>query len=175
MSYLDIAFGATLGGDVQGPYGNNTVFKLLGVALPPLTANGYLHYIPGTGLVLDTPGASGATMLSVDYALTLVNGTNVNVNLSLATGNSATVVGPTGAYTISSIVGTKYAYYWVALIPGEVCTIQNLYSSRATGTGIVTPTGADYPVGSSVGYSTVGFFYKPTWDGGNGAWQMVLG
>ena len=27
MSYLDIAFGATLGGDVQGPYGNNTVYQ----------------------------------------------------------------------------------------------------------------------------------------------------
>lgn len=175
MSYLDIAFGATLGGDVRGPYGANTVYNLLNVPLPPLTINGYLHYIPGTGLVLDTPGTSGTTLLSVDYTLTLANGTNTNVNLSAATGNTATVAGPTLAYTISTIVGKQFAYYWVALLPGVVCTIQNLYSGRATGTGIVTPTGSDYAVGSNPGYSTVGFFWKPTWDGSNGAWQMVLG
>jgi len=34
-------------GDVRGPYGANTVYNLLNVPLPPLTINGYLHYIPG--------------------------------------------------------------------------------------------------------------------------------
>ena len=175
MSYLDLAFGANLGGDVQGPFGNNTVVKLANVPLPPLSVSGYLHYIVGTGWVLDTPGSTAQTQTSVDYSLALANGTNANINLAAAMGNTATVTGPTAAYALSSILGTKYAYYWIALIPGVACTVQHLYSGRASGTGIMTPTGIDYPVPVTTGYSTIGLFYKPGWDGGNGAWHMVLG
>jgi len=130
VSYLDIAFGATLGGDVRGPYGANTVYNLLNVPLPPLTINGYLHYIPGTGLVLDTPGTSGTTLISVDYTLTLANGTNTNVNLSAATGNTATVAGPTLAYTISTIVGKQFAYYWSRCCPAS-CARYKTYTLAA--------------------------------------------
>jgi len=139
VSYLDIAFGATLGGDVQGPYGANTVYKLLGVPLPPLTVNGYLQFIPGTGLVLTTPGGGG-----------LSGGTQYNIPVWGAGGTSLGNVPP----------GTS----GIALVSAGAASNPVFGAINLGAAGAVTGT---LPVASG-GFPQTGSQYSvPVWSGTN--------
>jgi len=152
LTWTNPTTGITLGGDVTGPAGANTVTKINGVSLGSTTATAG-NLLIGSGTQWVSNALSGDATLSGTGVITLANTSGARTDLglgSIATQSASAVALTGGTITGTSISGSTGSFTTLTSLGADN---QNTSGSAATNIGTGTYTGT-VTIGNSTGPST---------------------